>query len=137
MVLEYDEICYEEVVSHYKYCKLSTLDRLLVSKGMFNEIFNYYRGAFTIGSLCKHIKTNKDEIHDFKDLVLPVNVYQFINGMEVQVRNGKLQKNTVFQKNVFGLFHKWEMESGVYFILSQKEVDTLTEKEKRNLRMKI
>jgi len=110
------------------------LDTLLSRLGQEKGLPKYYKGKITGAILCKNKYTNMDELHDLADLQ-NVNESDLVKGTELVVINNHWTKSTLFQGFIKGSHYKWETVNGFYMILSQNDVDKLSDKEKRYLRL--
>lgn len=113
------------------------LDKILENRRMTNELFKYYKGTVEQCILCIDPFTQVEEYQDINNIMDLTPNIKLIPGMEVIIENNNGMKGAVFKRFLSGIFHKWEMLSGKYLILSQTEVDRLGKKEKRDLRMNL
>lgn len=114
---------------------LSSLDKIIETRGMTYEIFKYYRGTFNTCILCTDPFTQIEEYQDITNIMDITPKTKLIPGMELVIENNNVIKGAILNRVLYGTFYKWEMVSGKYLILSQREIDTLSKKEKRELRM--
>lgn len=140
------------------------LDNILETRGMSYELFKYYVGVVNACILTMDEVTGIEEYHDCKNIIFSDRPIRFVPGMEIHIETNNItplrslhaqsasprSEGSIalpsgvggsnvhrYKRFLYGTFHKWEMVSGKYLILSQKEVDSLTQKERRNLRMSL
>jgi hypothetical protein len=123
--------CY--INSLVKMRNLTPLDKLLIKKGFIEQMLMYFKGKFYKGVVCYDPITNKEEYHDYNDVVGKID--DSMRDTVINIINSNVEKTTIFKYMIKGTFYKWETTSGLYFILSHTEVATLSMKEKRLLRM--
>lgn len=123
-----------EYQTRYEILAKSQFDKILEKRGMLYEMPEFYLGSIINCAICKDTETNIDELHDMKDIITstPLNM-----GTEIIVSLHKTQKNMIFQKGIRGIFHKWRTYNGLHLILMQEEVNLLSKREKRILRMNL
>jgi hypothetical protein len=124
-----------EYQSKYQIIVKDGFDKMLEKRGMLYEIPEYYLGPIINCAIFIDPETNSEEIHDINDIIscIPLSI-----GTETIVSlYNKKQKKLIFKKKVKGIFHKWSTYNGLYLILNQQEVDLLSKKEKRILRMNL
>lgn len=124
-----------EYQTSYKLTAKSDFDKMLEKRGMLYEIPEFYLGNIINCAICIDPETNIEELHDINDIIssVPLSV-----GTEITVSlYNKTQKSIIFQRGVRGIFYKWRTYNGLYLILTQQEVNLLSKKEKRILRMKL
>jgi hypothetical protein len=107
------------------------LDKLLIKKDAVYKILTFFKGLFYVGAVCYDPITSKEEIYDYNDIISQTN--NIIEGVEIEIKNVK--SSVEFKRIINGTFYKWQTTTGDNFILNQAEVDTLTKKEKRYLRI--
>lgn len=114
-------------------CKFNTtpLDKLLIKKDAVYKILTFFKGLFYVGAVCYDPITSKEEFYDYNDIISHTNT--IFEGAEIEIKNKVVPVE--FKRFVNGTFYKWQTNDGANFILSQDEVDTLTKKEKRYLRL--
>lgn len=132
------EVAIEEILQYKPRIRYrSPLDNILETRGMPYELFKYYVGVLNACVLTMNDVTGKEEYHDIKNVIFSDRPIRFVPGMEIHIENNNVRKISTYKRLLYGTFHKWEMVSGQYLILSQKEVDSLTQTERRNLRMNL
>ena len=109
------------------------LDKLILKKGFAHQSLLYFKGKFNISALCIDPVTGEEEWHDYLDIVS--GSLKIPKGTEIKIKNDNLEKNTTFQALRVGTFYKWVTKSGIYFVLTQDEVNSLSIEEKRFLKM--
>ena len=110
------------------------LDKLILKKGFAHQSLLYFKGKFNLSALCIDPVTCEEEWHDYFDIVS--GSLRIPKGTEIKIKNDNLEKNTTFQALKVGTFYKWVTKSGIYFVLNQEEVNSLSIEEKRFLKMK-
>jgi len=124
---------YVSLVRDYKPHRLTPLDKLLIKKGFADQNLIYFKGNFYKGILCYDPITDREEYHDINDVTTPID--KLTKESIINIKNNGLEKTTTLKKVINGVFYKWQTRSGLYFVLTQSEVETLSRKEKRLLRM--
>jgi hypothetical protein len=117
----------------------SPLDKLLYKRGLIHDKLKYFIGTFNKVVVCTDLETMQDNIYDIKDVVLPVGqglLGRSAVGSTITVKNAKSEREVVFQRIVVGLFYKWETDCGEHFIVSDKDLNTLSKSERRFLHIK-
>jgi hypothetical protein len=109
------------------------LDKLLFKKGMSFARLKYFICKFNNAVVCKNIENLSNEYFDVRDIVMPEE--RLLIGSQIAVKNNNIEKTVLFQNFETGIFYKWETETNGFLILSEREVNTLTEKERRFLHM--
>jgi len=110
---------------------MSPLDNLLIKKGMIGQTLVFYRGAFNHAVSCYSETSGIVESQDVNDMVgKPTKLNE-----EIAVINSEKQKTFIFKGYQHGIFYKFQTNTGDYFIITQKELSSLTPKEKRELHM--
>jgi len=117
-----------------KKCK-TPLEKLLYKKGMPYAQLKYFMCRFNNAAVCKNIENMNDEYCDARDIVMPDE--RLLNGSQITVKNNNIEKTLLFQNFESGIFYKWVTETDGFLILSERELNTLTEKERRSLHMHI
>lgn len=129
-----------EQIEVFRCLKLkSPLDKLLHKKGLIHDKLKYFIGTFSRAVFCTDIETMQDDIYDIKDVVLPVDrglLGRSAVGSTITVKNNKSERAVIFQRIEVGLFYKWETDCGEHFIVSDKELNTLSKSERRFLHIK-
>jgi hypothetical protein len=68
--------------------------------------------------------------------VIAEDVENLVSGEKYKISVTKWSKEAKFMRYEAGPFYKWQTRNGFMFILTQEDVDTLTEKEKTQLKIK-
>ena len=102
------------------------------------HISHYFICKFNNAVVCKPCDSSAVplqiyEYFDVRDIVMPKE--RLLIGSQITVKNNNIEKTVLFQHFETGIFYKWETETDGFLILSQREVNTLTDKERRFLHM--
>jgi hypothetical protein len=124
---------YGPLLRYYNPKHLTPLDKLLIKKGFVDQNLTYFKGNFYKGVLCYDPITDREEYHDINDVTTPID--KLTKESIINIKNDGLEKTTTLKKVVNGVFYKWQTSSGLYFVLTHLELETLSRKEKRLLRM--
>jgi hypothetical protein len=116
--------------------KQTPLNVLLDKYGFIRDKLQHYVGYFTHKiAIFDSYSTPKGDRIDLIDIISD-NVEYLHSGESYTICATKWQKKATFKNYEEGPFYKWQTRNGFFFILTQKEVDTLTDKEKHSLCIK-
>ena len=124
---------YVSLMRYFKPHRLTPLDKLLIEKGFDQQNLTYFKGNFYKGILCYDPISKREEYHDINDVTTTFD--KLTKESLINIKNDGIEKTTILKKIIIGVFYKWQTRSGLYFILTQSEMETLSAKEKRLLRM--
>ena len=111
--------------------RISPLDRILIKKDMTELSLAFYRGTFNRAVVGYSAESGRDEIYDSAQMVsCPKKLGEIIT---ISIEG--VTQTLVFKGYQHGTFYKFQTRLGGHFIMTQKELNTLTPKEKRELRM--
>lgn len=115
--------------------KETPLNLLLGKYGFLRDGLHSYIGYFTHKiALFDSNGTVYGERMDLLD-VIAEDVENLVVGEQYKISVTKWSKEARFMRYEAGPFYKWQTRNGFMFILMQEEVDTLTEKEKAQLKI--
>lgn len=113
---------------------MTGLDKFMEKFYQINDIPSFYRGKTKNVLLCKDVITNRYEIHDMNDLIMNSDD-ELVEENELTVVNNKWRKPVIYLKKLTEIYYKWESKKGVYLLFSENEILSLTDKDRRYLRI--